>query len=254
MLLLRSPIDVFLSHDWPGDIWKFGDIDKLIRLVDRTGQLRQDVLTGQLGNPMTMEILNRLKPSFAFAGHMHMHFNAIVPHDERRGEVTRFMALDKCGFRRQFVQWIRIDGQSKELVSEVVYKDENQDEKNDYEISICYDAEWLAILKKNNKIPLSFGVQAVALQAPTEQEVSDMHALLENANLTQVAPGFFAVPFPGRTDVGDAKQRRDFCAMLGMVDVFSEFDASPPSRAFQASEAFGGETQAALFFEDDFRV
>jgi hypothetical protein len=199
-----------------------------------------------------MDILTRLKPNFAFAGHMHMHFNAIVPHDERRGNVTRFMALDKCGFRRQFVQWVRVDGNSKEMVSEIVYADENTDERNNYEVSICFDPEWLAILKKNNKIPLSFGVQSVALQAPTDQEISQVRTLLHNSTLNQVAPGYFAVPFPGRTEVGDAKQRREFCNFLGIVDVFSELDNSMSTRtSFAAPDS--NEPQAALFFEDDFR-
>ncbi|KAI0294274.1 lariat debranching enzyme, C-terminal domain-containing protein [Multifurca ochricompacta] len=75
--LLSSP-DVFLSHDWPRGIERFGDLNGLLR---RKPFLRGDIETHQLGSPPLMSLLLNLKPTWWFAAHLHARFEARVRHD-----------------------------------------------------------------------------------------------------------------------------------------------------------------------------
>ena len=124
------PINVFMSHDWPGGVWEFGDKAKLL---NRKSFLLEDMLSGKLGSPPLMDLMRVIKPSLWFAAHLHVKFAAIVPHtvpvassssgneidwrnkrqigtviDEKQSvksemfcqpvgvRSTRFLALDKC--------------------------------------------------------------------------------------------------------------------------------------------------------------
>lgn len=72
-----SSIDIFLSHDWPQDIWEYGDKQNLLRMKPF---LREDISAGKLGAPPLMNLLQTLKPKYWFAAHFHVKFPAIVPH------------------------------------------------------------------------------------------------------------------------------------------------------------------------------
>lgn len=113
-----SPIDVFLSHDWPQGIWDFGDKQQLFRMKRF---LKEDIDNGKLGGPPLMQLLHILKPDFWCAAHFHVKFAALVPHKlsvvaasatsqeddkndtqnvlcvpvEAKSKSTRFLALDK---------------------------------------------------------------------------------------------------------------------------------------------------------------
>jgi lariat debranching enzyme len=73
----KGKIDVFLSHDWPQYIWEYGDKEKLLRYKSF---LQENMQSGEMGSPPAMTLLRQLKPSFWFAGHMHVRFEASVPH------------------------------------------------------------------------------------------------------------------------------------------------------------------------------
>ena len=110
------PIDIFLSHDWPGGVWEFGD---KARLLSRKSFLQEDMMSGKLGSPPLMDILRLLRPTLWFAAHLHVKYAAIVPHSSSAAAAsssasmksagatvsycqpvgvssTRFLALDKC--------------------------------------------------------------------------------------------------------------------------------------------------------------
>ncbi|RCN32223.1 hypothetical protein ANCCAN_21985, partial [Ancylostoma caninum] len=99
-----------ISHDWPAGIADFGDKDWLLRVkpffVD-------DVNSGKLGNPSTMQLLYDMRPRYWFAAHLHVGFAALVPHNTKDGsqgaEPTRFLALDKPIPRRHFIQALELD-------------------------------------------------------------------------------------------------------------------------------------------------
>ncbi|KAG6908463.1 hypothetical protein DXG01_004546 [Tephrocybe rancida] len=76
--LLPQP-DIFLSHDWPGSIAHYGDLQSLVR---HKGHLKTDIDSGRLGSPPFMGLLKTLKPKWWFAAHMHTRFEATVPHGE----------------------------------------------------------------------------------------------------------------------------------------------------------------------------
>ena len=50
------------------------------------------------------QILDTVQPEFWFAAHLHCKFAALVPHGEKGEKQTKFLALDKCLPRRQFLQ------------------------------------------------------------------------------------------------------------------------------------------------------
>jgi len=121
---LSGELDIVLTHDWPNQITKYGDEN---RLLQRKKHFREDIEKEMLGSPACWEILTKLKPKYYFSAHLHCKFAAVVNHDE--GSTTRFLALDKCLPRKAFLQILEVDA---------------PDEDAKY---LSYDPEWLAILR-----------------------------------------------------------------------------------------------------------
>ncbi|KAB5594996.1 Lariat debranching enzyme [Ceratobasidium theobromae] len=74
---LSSP-DVFMSHDWPVDITRYGDQPQLLK---RKPFFQSDIEKGELGSPPMMDLLYSLRPGYWFSAHMHCRFEAVVEHD-----------------------------------------------------------------------------------------------------------------------------------------------------------------------------
>ncbi|KAK2191814.1 hypothetical protein NP493_44g00005 [Ridgeia piscesae] len=129
---LRRPIDIFLSHDWPRGIYHYGNKAALLR---RKQYFRSEVEDGSLGSPVAEELLQHLQPEYWFSAHLHVKFAALVQHKSTTGppRTTRFLALDKCLPRREFLQVFDIAPKSDKL-----------------ELSL--DPEWLAVLKSTNHL------------------------------------------------------------------------------------------------------
>jgi hypothetical protein len=70
-------VDIFLSHDWPAQIWEYGNKERLLKIKP---YFRDDIQTGKLGNPPLMHLLQSIKPAYWFAAHLHVKFAATVPH------------------------------------------------------------------------------------------------------------------------------------------------------------------------------
>eukprot|EP00297_Palpitomonas_bilix_P026220 CAMPEP_0113896402 /NCGR_PEP_ID=MMETSP0780_2-20120614/17996_1 /TAXON_ID=652834 /ORGANISM="Palpitomonas bilix" /LENGTH=323 /DNA_ID=CAMNT_0000887535 /DNA_START=71 /DNA_END=1038 /DNA_ORIENTATION=- /assembly_acc=CAM_ASM_000599 len=163
LLQITSPIDIFLSHDWPNEVVHHGDEQALFR---RKPFFRDEAMRNELGSPPAWKLLTVLKPSLWFSAHLHVKYAAVVEHGEEHAEVrveqtsdgsmsesreegekekggkgekravTRFLALDKCLPRRHFLQVIEV---GKECEEGAMPKLE-------------YDAEWLAILKATHHL------------------------------------------------------------------------------------------------------
>lgn len=71
-------VDCLFTHDWPRGIAQHGNIPALLR---RKSFLADEIASDTLGSPLAAELIDRLKPRYAFAGHMHVKFAAIVKHD-----------------------------------------------------------------------------------------------------------------------------------------------------------------------------
>lgn len=120
---ISKPIDIMMSHDWPNEVYNYGNVEQLIRFKRH---FRDEIHDNTLGSPPCFELLKKLQPTYWFSGHLHCKFAAVYPHED--GSETKFLALDKCLPNRRFLQIIDID--ESEPDSE----------------HLQYDLEWLTIL------------------------------------------------------------------------------------------------------------
>lgn len=127
---MSDKIDIFLSHDWPRGITKYGNEKVLLK---RKPFFRSDIEDDTLGSPANTDLLKKHYPTFWFAAHLHCKFAALVT-EEEGPRCTKFLALDKCLPRRKFLQIIDIE------------HDEN------IPITLTYDLEWLTILFLTNHL------------------------------------------------------------------------------------------------------
>jgi len=142
----RLPVDIFISHDWPRRIAEFGNTAALLK---RKSFLAREIAEGTLGSPPAMALLRALQPAWWFSAHMHVRFEAYVPHTPSAGgsnspaggraaprRATRFLALDKCLEKRPFLEIMDFD-----VDAEV---DETGALVPPY---LEYDDEWLAVTR-----------------------------------------------------------------------------------------------------------
>ncbi|XP_046836602.1 lariat debranching enzyme [Vespa crabro] len=127
---ISGKIDIFLSHDWPNGVTKYGNEDKLLK---GKPYFKTDIENNTLGSPANMELLKYHYPSYWFSAHLHCKFAALIP--EKDGtRVTKFLALDKCLPKRKFLQVVEIN------------------DNPNLPLTLSYDLEWLTILYLTNHL------------------------------------------------------------------------------------------------------
>ena len=211
-----------LSHDWPRGVYNYGNVTKLLRYKKHfTDEINQD----RLGSPPARDIMDTLKPRFWFSAHLHCKFAAIVPHQaEAEGAElsTKFLALDKCLPRRQFLQVLNIGEELKE----------------DETANLKYCPLWLSVLRSTNHLlsverkprytPGPGSVDKWDFR-PSEQEVAEVKTLFKDDldvpyNFEQTALAFRDtgerinmrnVPQPQATT---NSQTTSLCSLLGIHD------------------------------------
>lgn len=206
----KTPLGAFLSHDWPRGIEQHGNVPQLLR---RKPFFEQEIRTNTLGSPAGEFLLYQLRPQHWFAAHLHVKFAAIVVHPEQTTDAvhastngdsaelakaddkeeqeaapkppsqpatTKFLALDKCLPRREFMQILDLAtsativeaSSAEEQKNEAVIapatngdkQDDTQEEKPDDTSrspssrpppKIMFDLEWLAILRATHHLASS---------------------------------------------------------------------------------------------------
>ena len=118
LMQLAGHVDIFLSHDWPRGVHRHGNERALLQ---KKRFLEQEVQSNTLGNPHTVPLMQRLKPDYWFAAHLHTKFAALVKHDELGVDGlparTKFLSLDKALPNRDFLQVIHFPSGSRELTA-----------------------------------------------------------------------------------------------------------------------------------------
>ena len=172
---LSQHLDVFISHDWPQGVARFGDAEQLFRSKPF---LKQEVLDGSLGSQPGAQLLGQLAPDYWFSAHLHVRFPALIPrsgHDSRGGH-TRFLALDKCLPGRNFLQVVDMPGKSGG--------------------PLCFDEEWLAITRAcHPSMPVSHPTALPRMPPPgvrlVDSHLGDVRAALARAGTAVIGDAAF---------------------------------------------------------------
>lgn len=69
--------DIVVSHDWPQNVWKWGNLGQLLRAKKF---FKADIESGKLGSPVNRALLDSLRPRYWFSAHLHTRFTAMVVH------------------------------------------------------------------------------------------------------------------------------------------------------------------------------
>ena len=83
LLLLRTQVDVGMSHDWPRAIERHGDERRLFAMKK---DFRKESYDGTLGNPAAGWIMDRLRPRYWFSAHLHCKFAAVKRYPPAGGQ------------------------------------------------------------------------------------------------------------------------------------------------------------------------
>lgn len=179
LFMLKEPLDLMLSHDWPTGVVYHGNTQELLK---KKPFFEKDVRMNQLGSPINWKLLRQLKPKWWLSAHLHVKYEATVKHNKRKkkndDEVdldlssdeeskesqTKFLALDKCLPRREWLDVINVEPDTSHPSWE--YKD-----------TLYWDPEFVSNLQ---------------LIANRNKEVSESHPNLANGENTDWSR--YAVP------------------------------------------------------------
>ena len=204
--LARNPPDVLLSHDWPSGIHNYGDTRGLLR---RKKHFQDDIRNDRLGSRPTAEVLNVIKPRYAFAAHLHVKFSAVKEHED--GKVTKFLALDKCLPHRPFLQIVDISSDDGDEPKDLVFE---------------HDPEWLAILKATDHL-MSVKSASCYMPGPGSSDRYDFTPTQEElTEIRNLFDGNFSIePFrkPDKASRRNAYSAH-FCSKLGINDISCDIE------------------------------
>lgn len=79
LLQVRTQLDIGISHDWPRAIERDGNARSLFNMKPDFEQESKD---GTLGNQAATYVMDRLRPPYWFAAHMHCKFSALKTYED----------------------------------------------------------------------------------------------------------------------------------------------------------------------------
>lgn len=123
---MKNKIDIFMTHDWPTNLIKEEDKEKIYKQYPHN---KQGIIDGTIGSFPGEFILRYLKPNFFICGHMHYYYSNII-------NDTEIFAFDKCVDKRKYFGFIQV----KKSIEEMDLNDE-----------IYIDPEWMAITNAFNE-------------------------------------------------------------------------------------------------------
>ncbi len=82
LLLLRTQVDIGISHDWPRGVEWEGDWKTLFK---KKNLFEADARAGTLGSSAARYVMDRLRPRHWFAAHLHCKFAAVVDYHKEFG-------------------------------------------------------------------------------------------------------------------------------------------------------------------------
>lgn len=200
---IKQPVDIMLSHDWPLGVYKYGNIDQLLRVKP---YFREEIDNDALGSPENEKLLKILQPSYWFSAHLHVKFAALYKHDSEK--CTKFLSLDKCLPKRQFLQLIdvetRVEGNAE----------------------LALDPEWLCILKKSDQYLSVSAYNQAPLNENLKIEISEQNLdeLKEDFEGKFTVPNNFKKTAPAHEEEGERRsvylneQTTLICEMLSIRD------------------------------------
>lgn len=127
LLLLRTQVDVGVSHDWPRGVEWQGDWKALFRKKDL---FEADARAGTLGSSAARYVMDRLRPPYWFAAHLHCKFAAVVDFGkESGGSESAMNGESKAGTNgTKNTEKIDIDLENEGLAAEHTAPSRNTDE------------------------------------------------------------------------------------------------------------------------------
>ncbi|KAL8943028.1 MAG: hypothetical protein Q9216_001316 [Gyalolechia sp. 2 TL-2023] len=190
LLQIRSQVDVGMSHDWPWKVeWK-GDWKQLFRFKPH---FQSDAKSGRLGSPAAKYVMDRLRPKWWFAAHLHCKFSAVVNYDlkgDSHSNETPLRGLESLDDTSgaENTDEIRLDVDAEEPSKEDL-ADALANVRNDDEIDLDMDDDASAV---PNHIPVAdrHGADARTTSAEPDEVRSDLRSQL---------PASFSRPSPAST-------------------------------------------------------
>lgn len=191
---LKQNLDIFISHEWPTGIYHYGDTKRLLEIKP---YFKEEVQRNELGAKPLEELLFRLKPKRWLSAHMHVHFEATVPHPGSAsgdpGTFTQFLALDKCLPKRKFLKILDVPGVPSEP------------------LKLKYDPEWLQIVRASDEF---MSVRHEKNNLPSSFELKPLNLSEEQL----LIPEIFT---PTASNCESNPQTDQFCKLLGISNKVS---------------------------------
>ena len=239
--LISQPIDIFMSHDWPLGVYHHGNLEALYKFKEF---LRPEIENNTLGSPPAAELLSLLKPKYWFAAHMHAKFPALIPHECQDGvKFTKFLALDKCLPRREFLQVIDVGPATAPP-------------------ELTYDPEWLAVTKLTNalnnltpRLTVLPSTEQLPRFKPDDKVIEDIVKVFGNPPKIpenfQITTAPYNPEEPKKTKMNHVlpvinPQTEIFCSTLGIINPCCPEQTATPCRNPEEIDLSDGDDDNAL--------